>query len=114
MRRYVRRAKLRQGEATARLELETSSAAVSGKAEAVQWQHPGAGVDTKGPRTRLARVTSRWRFHRPAQGAECSGGNGGLRAWSHAGYSPWRTAPIDMLVTVLTPMPTVAALRAGN
>lgn len=38
---------------------------------------------------------------------------GELRAWSHTGYGPPRAAPTDTLVTVLTPIPTVAALRAG-
>lgn len=38
---------------------------------------------------------------------------GGLRAWSHAGYGPPEPAAPDERVSVLTPAPTVAALKAG-
>lgn len=37
----------------------------------------------------------------------------GLRAWSHAGYAPPEPAVAPMRVTVLTPAPTVAVLKAG-
>ena len=39
--------------------------------------------------------------------------DGGLRAWTHAGYTDHRPWPPRKRVTVLTPPSTVAAMRAG-
>lgn len=39
--------------------------------------------------------------------------DGMLRPWFHAGYGPPEPAPPDLRVTVLTPAPTIAVLKAG-
>lgn len=38
---------------------------------------------------------------------------GALHPWSHAGYGPPQPAAPDLSLTVLTPAPTVAVLKAG-